>query len=415
LSRPGTFAGRFGGVSVVSFLTYLGEYTSYIIVLAFISDKLTVGFNLGLFGYGLVGPISGTYLVASGLVAVPIGHLCDRYGRRRFTIAGSLLGAAGLFLLVFADQLPDLISFVLGMGGALTILGIGHGTYTASTLAYTGDVATSAEVGRPYSLVELAEFGAYAFGPALGGALAFSFGRTPTFIISGLTLLGAAGIAAALMPEPRFDSNGVVVGHSHSATWGEFLSLLGNPVVGGTLLTTFVASLGFSAFFYYVPLYAFSLRNLIPVFAYVYPVYASIMAGTAVLAMFPFGAAEDRTNRRMPILVAGLIAGSVSLLAVFFSASPSTLLLAAIAFGVSLAMVRVSQLVILGERSSFETRAAVMGTNHAVEHAGYGVGAVIGGVFVALFGLGPTFRVLAVVLLVAGLAFLAYAKYFKVR
>src|SRR5207247_8715375 len=87
------FVGRFCGVSSVAFLTYLGEYMSFIVVLAFLSDKLTITFGLGLYGFGLIGTISGVYLVVSGLIAVPIGHLCDKYGRRLFTILGSLLGA----------------------------------------------------------------------------------------------------------------------------------------------------------------------------------------------------------------------------------------------------------------------------------------------------------------------------------
>jgi predicted MFS family arabinose efflux permease len=414
LSWRDTFAGRFGGVGAVSFLTYLGEYSSYIVVLAYISDKLTVGFGLGLFGYGLVGPISGAYLVTSGLVAVPIGHLADKFGRRRFTVIGSLLASAGLFLLISADSFTSLTSFIIGMSAALVILGVGHGTYTASTLAYTGEVATPEEVGRPYSLVELAEFGAYAFGPAIGSAIAFSQGRSTLFLTSGIMLVVAATIAAGFMPERREHVGNSSEVNSHSATWGDFLHLLENPVVGATLLTTLVSSIGFSAFFYYVPLYAYSLRQAIPDFGYLYGVYASVMAGVGVLAMFPFGALEDKAKVRMPILVLGLLLGSLSLLAVFFSASPSTLIMASVVFGVSLAMARVSQLVILGERSTTDNRAAVMGTNHAIEHTGYGVGAVTGGVLVASFGLGPTFRVLSLVLLLAALAFFVYARRSKI-
>ena len=77
-------------------------------------------------------------------------------------------------------------------------------------------------------------------------------------------------------------------------------------------------------------------------------------------------------------------------------------------------MVRVSQLVILAERSKLESRAAIMGTNHAVEHAAYGTGAIVGGVFVALSGLANTFRNLAVVLLVAGIGFLIFALWKKI-
>ena len=413
------FVGRFGGVSSVAFLTYLGEYMSFIVVLAFLSDKLTVTFGLGLYGFGLIGTISGAYLVVSGLIAIPIGHLCDMYGRRLFTILGSLLGAIALFSLVGLDALPGLLGFAIGIGAALTMLGVGHGTYTASTLAYTGDVAVNNGVGKPYGLVEGAEFAAFAFGPALGGVVAFEFGRIPTFLVSGSLLLVAVLISAFFMPEARNllpmqtaandPANNSAKSHSHSASWRDFASSLRDSVVGVTVLTTFVASLSFSAFFFYVPLYAYTLRGSIPVLAFLYPAFASLMAGTGVVSMIPLGHIEDATRRRMPVLVAGLLTGAASLGFVFFSPSLLNFIAASIVFGVSLAMVRVSQLVILAERSRLESRAAIMGTNHAVEHAAYGTGAIVGGVFVALFGLANTFRNLALVLLIAGIGFLVFA------
>src|SRR3989442_2706970 len=325
------FVGRFGGVSSVAFLTYLGEYMSFIVVLAFLSDKLTVTFGLGLYGFGLIGTISGAYLVVSGLIAIPIGHLCDMYGRRLFTILGSLLGAMALFSLVGLDALNGLLGFAIGIGAALTMLGVGHGTYTASTLAYTGDVAAKDNLGKPYGLVEGAEFAAFAFGPAIGGVVAFEFGRIPTFLVSGSLLLVAVLISAFFMPEARNllpmqtaandPANNSAKSHSHSASWRDFASSLRDSVVGVTVLTTFVASLSFSAFFFYVPLYAYTLRGSIPVLAFLYPAFASLMAGTGVVSMIPLGHIEDATRRRMPVLVAGALALADSFCFFFFSSS----------------------------------------------------------------------------------------------
>jgi len=56
-----------------------------------------------------------------------------------------------------------------------------------------------------------------------------------------------------------------------------------------------------------------------------------------------------------------------------------------------------------------------MGTNHAVEHAGYGVASLVVGVMVASFGFVGAFRGLSLVLLMAGIGFLLYALKKKVR
>jgi predicted MFS family arabinose efflux permease len=140
-----------------------------------------------------------------------------------------------------------------------------------------------------------------------------------------------------------------------------------------------------------------------------------VMAAIGSIGMIPIGGVEDRTRRRMPILVAGLLIGSLSLLVVFFSTTLTALAFASIAFGVSLAMGRVSQVVLLAEHSNRESRAAVMGTNHAFEHAGYGVGSVFAGIFVATLGLASAFQILSGVLLVAGLGFLAFAWFKKLE
>ena len=57
-----------------------------------------------------------------------------------------------------------------------------------------------------------------------------------------------------------------------------------------------------------------------------------------------------------------------------------------------------------------------MGTNHAMEHVGYGLASLLIGSLVALFGdFGDAFRFLSVVLIVAGLAFYVYARKARVK
>ena len=406
---------------------------SFLVALAFLSDKWTVTFHLGSFGYALVGTISAVYLVASGLIAIPIGHLSDKYGRRSFTILGSLLGAFALFSLIIDNRLTNIVQFSVAFFISLSALGIAHGTYTASTLAYAGDIASIDSLGKPYGLVESAEFAGYAFGPALGTVSSFAFGRISTFAVSGLFLLLSAIIAyftmkrdthiaarSILKSQPISEKEMKRTNDSHnhdgeSVSWYDFISSFKNPILGVTLLTTLVGSVAFSAFFYYVPLYAQMLGDAIPVLRDIYPVFASIMAATGLVLMIPFGAIEDSTERRFPYLSIGLVIGSIALASVFLFPSLFGLLAASLIFGVSLAMSRVSQLVILAERSTAKSRAAVMGTNHAVEHAGYGIGALTGGVIVAYFGFVATFRNMSLILLVAAICFSIFAYWKRIK
>ena len=143
--------------------------------------------------------------------------------------------------------------------------------------------------------------------------------------------------------------------------------------------------------------------------------FASIMAITGVLFMVPFGHFEDRSKRRMPYLVIGLIGGAASLALIFFTATLATFLIASVTFGLAIGMVRVSQLVILAEASHPSNRAAIMGTNHALEHVGYGIASATFGVLVAVLGFVSAFRFISLLLVLAGAAFLIYARQAKVK
>jgi len=428
----------FGGLGAMSVLTYMGEYASFIIVLVYLSDKFTVTFQLGDVGYAFVGTISGAFLIASGLVAIYMGHLCDKYGRRRMMIIGCLVGALALLSLIWANSFTQLAPFAVATAVSLVTLGMAHGTYTAATLAYGGDLAEKHTImGKAYGLVDGAEFAGYAFGPALGTTIAFvTDSRTDVFELSTVMLLASAVLAVYFMPEIRPASLAAgapaIMGashdhdegegshhddHGHSATWGDYVNAFRTPIVGVALLTTLVGAVGFSAFFSFVPLYSHTLEGEVPPFAYLWGYFASIMAVTGVAFMVPVGHYEDRTDRRMPYLVAGLVGAAASLSVVFFlQPSVVSFLIAAVGFGLSIGVVRVSQLVILAEASSRENRAAIMGTNHAMEHVGYGLAAFLTGSLIAFTGgFDNAFRFLSLVLLVAGLAFLLYARRAKVK
>ncbi|MDG6914978.1 MAG: MFS transporter [Nitrososphaerota archaeon] len=433
--RHQSFARAFAGVGAMAILTYMGEYAAFIIVLVYLSDKFTVQFQMGTVGYALVGTISGVFLIASGLAAIYMGHLCDLYGRRRMMIIGCLVGAVSLSSLIVANSFSQLVPFAVATAASMVTLAMAHGTYTAATLAYGGDLAEVHQtMGKAYGLVDGAEFAGYAFGPALGSTVAFLLrSRTDVFEMSTSLLLVSAVLAVFFMPEVRHlvqprgeahhdepepaSAHSHAHVHDHSASWRDYLAAFKLPIVGVALLTTFVGAVGFSAFFTFVPLYAHFLQGIVPPFSFLYGYFASIMAVSGILFMVPFGHFVDRRQRRMPYLVAGLVAAAASLLLVAgLQATVESFILASVTFGLSIGAVRVGQLVILAESSHPSNRAAVMGTNHAMEHVGYGVAAILAGTLVAYVGgFVSAFRFLSLILLLAGLAFLLYSRKARVK
>ena len=180
-SSTGGLLPRLAGVTLVGGLTYAGEYIAYLIILVWIQDKLVVQFQFGTYSIFIVGVIAGAYLIVSGLLAIPFGHLTDRYGRRLFAILGSLIGGVSLLALLGVGAITDPTAFLVAIGIILVTLGFGHATYTASTWAYVGDIAREQNLGKSYGLLEIAEYGAFAFGPGVGIFIANAWGREPTF------------------------------------------------------------------------------------------------------------------------------------------------------------------------------------------------------------------------------------------
>jgi predicted MFS family arabinose efflux permease len=191
--------------------------------------------------------------------------------------------------------------------------------------------------------------------------------------------------------------------------------VLKNPVITATLLTTFFMSLALQAFYIYLPLFARGVSNILGPYGSTSGFLSTLAAEASIVLMVPLGFAVDATKRRMPWLISGLLVGSFSLVIVYVLRGFLFLASAALIFGFALATARVSQAVILAEGSAVENRATVMGTNHAVEHAGFGVGALVRGTLFALFGLGNTFGDLAFVLLLTAAVFFVFAVQKKLR
>ena len=130
------------------------------------------------------------------------------------------------------------------------------------------------------------------------------------------------------------------------------------------------------------------------------PYVVSIMALASVLAAVPIGRLIDVTKKRSMIMAVGFLVEGVALALIFFQPSPLSLVLWSVVFGVAIMLVRVPQAVIIAERTIVENRASAMGTNHGVEHIGYGVGAFLGGVLLLFLG----FTTLQTFWFVAGLS-----------
>ncbi|MFI9081758.1 MFS transporter [Streptomyces sioyaensis] len=122
------------------------------------------------FGATTVTVAFAVLVVGTSVGFVALGHLSDRFGRRRVVVPALGVGIAAALVLVFWTGLPGLLT-----GRLLNGLAIGLMASTATT--YLHDLHRQAHPGRPGSrlpgvVATMANLGGLAMGPLIAGAVA---------------------------------------------------------------------------------------------------------------------------------------------------------------------------------------------------------------------------------------------------
>ncbi|UKJ64819.1 MFS transporter [Cellulosimicrobium cellulans] len=142
--------------------------------------------------------VFAAYAVGVAASLYLVGHLSDRFGRRRVLLLGlaAQLVAAVLFLAL--DGLGGLVV-------ARLVSGAGIGAVTATATAHLAELRAVARPDGPRdasAVAGLANIGGLALGPLVGGLLAQAApAPLATPYVAFIVLLAAAVLAAALVPE----------------------------------------------------------------------------------------------------------------------------------------------------------------------------------------------------------------------
>jgi len=146
-----------------------------------------------------IGILAALYPAVWGLGQLVTGALSDRYGRKRFIVAGMLTQAVALAVVATAD------TFAVWAGAAV-LLGAGTAMVYPTLLAVIGDVAHPTWRASAVGVYRLWRDGGFAAGALLSGVIADLWGiRAAVWAVAALT--AASGIlAAARMYETHLPS-----------------------------------------------------------------------------------------------------------------------------------------------------------------------------------------------------------------
>ncbi|MGW6460848.1 MFS transporter [Streptomyces sp. NPDC055078] len=333
--------------------------------------------------------IAFTAMVAGAAVGfLTLGHLSDRFGRRRIIVPALVVGLAAAIVLMAWPSLPGLLT-----GRVLNGVGVGLMASTATT--YLHDLYREAHPGRrvsalPATVATAANLGGLALGPLIAGAIA-TWGPAPLVTTQAAFAVVMAISLVLVLSSPETVDHRLRKDHRPS----RFALLPGTGRAFGAAaamgffsfaLLGFVSSLGATVLRGRLGIDSHLIAGLTPFLMFASAAAAQLVAGRLGLArtlllgaaVFPAGLTLTALSIHRPGLGLLLVAVSVA------GAGAGLLFKGGVAIGAAVAVPA--------------SRAGVLAVYFVIGYLGMGVPSILFSLATERFGLGAAVIALATVL-----------------
>jgi MFS family permease len=370
---------------------------------------------LDLLGFGLViplltfyaeqhdaGPQQVTLLMAcyslAQLLMAPLwGSLSDRVGRRPVLLVS--IGASALFLAGFAaaQQLWLLFLFRTLHGACAANI--------STAQAAVADLTPPEKRAMGMGLIGAAFGVGFTLGPWMGGELAVFGYTTPIWVAAGLSAFNFL-LALALLPETRgLQGTGAAPHAQRTLDPRRFLAVARHPVVGLSVVLTFVTTLAFAMMESTFTLFAEHVRGLDA------PTVGRYFGAAGLVMILVQGGLIGRLVKRFgegPLVPVGLALLSLGLLALPFAPPPGAMVAIFVLIAIGQGVASPSLQALVSKGTSADEQGFVLGANQSMSALARVVGPVLGGLLFAHLAPQAPFLGAALVLAVGfGLSFVA--------
>ena len=343
---------------------WLGGFAFFLSFLLLLSALAIFARRMGA-SDGAIGVIMAAFAITSLLLRPVTGWGADRYGRRPFMLAGSVVFALASIAYGWAAGAWSLVLVRL-------LHGAGMGLYPTAATAMVVDITPPPRRGQVLGIYGMGGSLALAVGPITGMALVGRLDFTGLFWIAG-GVAALSLVTTLLIPEtlarPRaipFTTASVV---SPAALFPSLLTLC--------MMLTYGAQAAF------LPLHADS-RGVNPGLFFV------AFALTIALARGPAGRLSDRVGRA-PVAASGLLIAAAALVALAFSETALGLVLAGAVYGVAYGTTQPALMAWCVDEVEEHDRGRAMATFYSALEIGIAIGAMSSGLAVARWGFTTTF------------------------
>jgi predicted MFS family arabinose efflux permease len=191
-----------------------------------------------------LGPLVAVDAILLGVMALVVGPISDRVGRRRILLAGSGLMAVALALHALAFDYFSLL-IVRGLAGAA------GGVLSGAAVAYIGDYFPYERRGWANGWVMTGMAFGHIIGIPAGTVLAATVGFRAPYLAYAAVMLATLVLVWRVVPQPEVTRAAEPL--SVASAIRNYLDLLRNPAIAAAVATFAITFLGNSLFVIYLP------------------------------------------------------------------------------------------------------------------------------------------------------------------
>ncbi len=315
-----------------------------------------------------VGLIASLFMVIASILAIPYGHLSDRFGRRLLILAGLGISSITSFLLFLVHTPKQLIM-------VYTLAGFGASAFAPAIASFVGDITPGGRMGRAFGWYTSSMQIGMASGPALGGLIAGLTNLNFPFLISGIII--SVAFILAFIGLPSFEEHSSVQPNIRETLF----DLKKNNIVLGCWTATFCIAFTWGIFAPFFPLYAVSIGLSVIAIGLIFTTQSFFNA----IARIPAGYVSDKLKRRNPFIITGMLFLSFSIV-LFVSTKNWYVLLAISAFlGLNMGIAFMALSTSVAEAVSQDKRGVAMGGYSTFLYGGFAISAGIGGKIISIY------------------------------
>jgi len=324
----------------------------------------------------LLGIIFGSYSAARTLLMPPIGRLSDRFGRRRFILAGLLLFTlvSPLYALAGSPFQLIVVRFTHGIAGAMLM---------PVAMSAIGDLTPTGREGFIMGSFTSAFFAGLGFGPLIGGYMRDAYSMNAAFYSMGaLSLFAFLFTLMALPPLPPGNSSGDrtdrVTGDKGASRRPKMA--LFDTALMGLLFFRFTRAIGIGLVWVIMPLFAV---NSLGITALQVGLLLSANTFITTLLQSPTGHLADRIGHRKS-LTAGSFLACAAMVFIARAQNLNDLLYASVSLGLAGALIVPSGSALAVSLGRTRGMGRTMGLYNSSLSLGTMLGPVIGGALLDL-------------------------------